>query len=226
MPRADRRSLAWARSRPRRPVPRTGAGHDRHRAQTVRSFHGPWPCRLLRIEIRIDIDEDGAVATLRKSLADIPAFDLAFVVAGVATEAGIPAGQIPREIAAAVLRTNALSPIRFAEASHRGVSEDDLAVPMTSKLSSVSLDRSGGWGSYRASKAAPNTLACSLAGQHSGVKWGVLLMHPGRSPDGSRRPSRDARCRHQRGGMVAVIEAHRGHRGCAFLDYTGATLSW
>ncbi|MBE7200214.1 MAG: SDR family NAD(P)-dependent oxidoreductase [Parafilimonas terrae] len=180
----------------------------------------------LHIVTGIDIDDDDAVAGLRHSCADAPAFDVVFVVAGVATQAGIPVGQMPREAATAIYQTNALSPIRFAEAFHRHVAVEGLIVLMTSKLGSVSLNRGGGWGSYRASKAALNTLAPSFAGQHSGARWGVLLMHPGwvRTDLGGRRAPLDVETSVR--GMVAVVEAQLGQRGCTFLDHTGAAVPW
>ncbi|MBE7246133.1 MAG: SDR family NAD(P)-dependent oxidoreductase [Actinomycetospora chiangmaiensis] len=180
----------------------------------------------LRIEAGLDIDDDEAVARLGTALSDAPDFDLIFVVAGVATQAGTPAGLMPRDVAGAVFQTNALSPIRFAQAFHARVARDGLIVLMTSKLGSVSLNRGGGWGSYRASKAALNTLARSFAGQHAGAPWGVLLMHPGwvRTDLGGRRATLDVETSAR--GMVAVIEARLGQRGCAFLDYTGATVPW
>ncbi|MCJ2062193.1 SDR family NAD(P)-dependent oxidoreductase [Methylobacterium sp. J-088] len=180
----------------------------------------------LAIATGIDIDDDDAVRGFANACADRPAFDIVFVVAGVATQAGIPAGQIPRDVAAAVFQTNALSPIRFAEAFNKRVAEDGLIVLMTSKLGSVSLNRGGGWGSYRASKAALNTLARSFAGQHSGVRWGVLLMHPGwvRTDLGGRRATLDVDTSAR--GMVAVVEAQLGQRGCTFIDHTGATVPW
>lgn len=180
----------------------------------------------LHIVTGIDIDDDDAVSGLRNTCADQPPFDVVFVVAGVATQAGIPAGQMPRDVATQIYQTNALSPIRFAEAFYRHVAEDGLIILMTSKLGSVSLNRGGGWGSYRASKAALNTLARSFAGQHSGARWGVLLMHPGwvRTDLGGRRATLDVDTSTR--GIVAVVEAQLGRRGCAFLDYAGATVPW
>ncbi|MCJ2090122.1 SDR family NAD(P)-dependent oxidoreductase [Methylobacterium sp. E-005] len=180
----------------------------------------------LQIETGLDIDDDAAVAALAGRLSDAPDFECVFVVAGVATQAGTPAGLIPRAVAGAVFQTNALSPIRFAEAFRKRVTRDGLIVLMTSKLGSVSLNRGGGWGSYRASKAALNTLARSFAGQHSGAEWGLVLMHPGwvRTDLGGRRAALDVETSAR--GMVSVIEARLGQRGCVFLDYTGAPLPW
>ncbi|PXW55903.1 SDR family NAD(P)-dependent oxidoreductase [Methylobacterium sp. B4] len=180
----------------------------------------------LRIEAGIDIDDDGAVADLRARLAQAPDFDLVFVVAGIATQAGTPASLLPREVVGAVFQTNAVSPIRFAEAFHRRVAPGGLIVLMTSKLGSVSLNRGGGWSSYRASKAALNTLARSFASQHKGADWGVVLMHPGwvRTDLGGRRATLDVETSVR--GMVAVLESRLGQRGCVYLDHGGETVPW
>ncbi len=180
----------------------------------------------LRIEAGVDIDDDAAVADLRARLSEVSDFDIVFVVAGVATQAGTPAALLPRDVVGAVFQTNAVSPIRFAQAFHRRVARDGLIVLMTSKLGSVSLNRGGGWSSYRASKAALNTLARSFAGQHKGADWGVVLMHPGwvRTDLGGRRATLDIETSAR--GMVGVLEARLGQRGCVSLDYAGETVPW
>ncbi|MFY9291070.1 MAG: SDR family NAD(P)-dependent oxidoreductase [Methylorubrum rhodinum] len=180
----------------------------------------------LRIEAGVDINDDRAVADLRTRLAEAPDFDLVFVVAGIAMQAGTPASLLSREVVGAVFQTNALSPIRFAEAFHRRVAPGGLIVLMTSKLGSVSLNRGGGWSSYRAIKAALNTLARSFAGQYKGADWGVVLMHPGwvRTDLGGRRATLDVETSAR--GIVAVPESRRGQRGCVYLDHAGETVLW
>jgi NAD(P)-dependent dehydrogenase (short-subunit alcohol dehydrogenase family) len=183
----------------------------------------------LRIITQIDIDDDAAIAALRTGLSGEPAFDLIFVVAGVATQAGTPVGQMSREVAGLVFQTNAISPIRVAESLHKRVAVGGVIAFMTSKLGSVSLNQGGGWSSYRASKAALNTLSRSFAGQHSKANWSVILMHPGwvRTDLGGRRATLDVETSVR--GMVAVLERCldqdvRG--GCVFLDYQGQTVPW
>lgn len=180
----------------------------------------------LQIETGVDIDDDAAVADLRARLCEAPDFDIVFVVAGVATQAGTPASLLSREVVGAVFQTNAVSPVRFAEAFHRRVAPGGLVVLMTSKLGSVALNRGGGWSSYRASKAALNTLARSFVGQHKEADWGVVLMHPGwvRTDLGGRRATLDIETSAR--GMVGVLESRLGQRGCVYLDYTGETVPW
>lgn len=178
-----------------------------------------------RVEAGVDIDDDAAVAGLRARL-DGERFDLLFVVAGVATQAGTPTPQLPREVVGRVYQTNAVSPIRFAEAFHKAVAPDGLVAFMTSRLGSVSLNNGGGWDSYRASKAALNTLARSFWGRHSKAPWGVVLMHPGwvRTDLGGRAAKLDVETSAR--GMVEVLERRLGQRGCVWLDYKGEVVPW
>lgn len=192
----------------RRPTPDLSSGSD------------------LLVESGIDIDDDDAVARLHARLAGEAKYDLVFVVAGVATRAGTPLAQLPREVALAVYQTNAVSPIRFAEAFRDRVADGGLIALMTSKLGSVSLNQGGGWSSYRASKAALNTLARSFYGQYARATWGLVLMHPGwvRTDLGGQRATLDVDTSVR--GMVQVLEARLGQRGCVFLDHAGETVPW
>lgn len=87
-----------------------------------------------------DIDDDGAVAALHDRLAN-QRYDLIFVVAGVATQAHDPAHEVPRDVAAQVYLTNAISPIRFAERFRDRLAGHGLIAFMSSVLGSVSSTR-------------------------------------------------------------------------------------
>lgn len=180
----------------------------------------------LSIEPGIDIDDDTAVADLRTRLDPLPPFDLLFVVAGTAAQAGTPVAHLPRDQTLALYQTNAVSPIRCAEALHRRIAPGGLIAFMTSRLGSVSLNQGGGWEAYRAAKAALNTLARSFQGRHSHAPWGVVLMHPGwvRTDLGGRRATLDVATSAR--GMVEVIEGRLGRRGCVFVDYKGEVVAW
>ncbi|SFJ06776.1 short chain dehydrogenase [Methylobacterium brachiatum] len=90
-----------------------------------------------------DIDDDAGVAALHDRLAD-QRFDLIFVVAGVATQAHDPLHAVPREVAAQAYLTNAISPMRFAEAFLNRLAPGGSLALMSSILGSVSLNASGG----------------------------------------------------------------------------------
>jgi NAD(P)-dependent dehydrogenase (short-subunit alcohol dehydrogenase family) len=173
----------------------------------------------------VDIDDDAAVAALHGRLSG-QRFDLIFVVAGVATQAHAPLHEVPREVAAQVYLTNAVSPIRFAETFlDRLVPHGTIAL-MTSILGSVALNEDGGWEAYRASKAALNTYARSFEFRHRDRGLGVVLMHPGWVRTDMGGADADLDVETSVAGMSDVIEARLGQPGCVYLDHTGATLPW
>ncbi|GEO98784.1 SDR family oxidoreductase [Methylobacterium haplocladii] len=172
-----------------------------------------------------DIDDDGAVAALHDRLKTRK-YDLVFVVAGVATQAHDPLHEVPRDVAAQVYLTNAVSPIRFAELFADTVAPGGTIAFMSSILGSVGLNESGGWDNYRASKAALNTNARSFEVRHRERPFGILLVHPGwvRTDMGGAEADIDVATSVT--GMADVIERRLGERGAAYLDYTGKTLAW
>ncbi|GJD98521.1 SDR family oxidoreductase [Methylobacterium isbiliense] len=177
-----------------------------------------------RIE-RVDIDDDAAVARLAETLAG-RRFDVVFIVAGVATEAHVPVPQGSRASALKVFETNAISPIRAAEALVPRVAPGGLVVLMSSILGSVGANESGGWESYRASKAGLNTLARSFEVRHRDAPFGVVLLHPGWVRTDMGGPEADIDVATSAAGMAEVLERRLGQKGCVYLDYRGETLPW
>ena len=148
------------------------------------------------------------------------------MVAGVATHAHEPLHAVAREVAAQVYLTNAVSPIRFAETFAESVAPGGTIAFMSSILGSVALNESGGWETYRASKAALNTFARSFEIRHRDAGFGVLLLHPGwvRTDMGGAEADIDVAT--SVAGMADVIEGQLGRKGIAYRDYRGETLAW
>ena len=178
----------------------------------------------LRVET-VDIDDDAAVARLHDRLGG-QAYDLIFVVAGVATQAHEPAHAVPRDVAAQVYLTNAISPIRVAEAFRDRLARGGSIALMSSILGSVGLNATGGWEIYRASKAALNTLARSFESRHRESGISVLLVHPGWVRTDMGGAEADLEVATSVAGMAEVIEARLGQPGCTYVDYRGETLAW
>lgn len=178
----------------------------------------------LRVETA-DIDDDASVAALHSRLAS-ERFDLIFVVAGVATQAHDPLHAVPRAVAAQVYLTNAISPIRFAETFLDRLAPGGSLALMSSILGSVSLNEAGGWETYRASKAALNTLARSFEIRHRAEGVSVLVLHPGwvRTEMGGEGADIDVATSVT--GLFDVIAARLGEPGAQYLDYRGKTLPW
>ncbi|GLS42425.1 SDR family oxidoreductase [Methylobacterium brachythecii] len=172
-----------------------------------------------------DIDDDDAVCALRERL-DAQSFDLVFVVAGVATAIADPVHEVPREVAAQVYLTNAVSPVRFAETFVDRVATGGTIAFMSSILGSVALNESGGSETYRASKAALNTYARSFEARHRGRPFGVLLIHPGWVRTDMGGADADIDIATSVAGMAEVIEGQIGKTGIAYLDYEGQPLAW
>ena len=172
-----------------------------------------------------DIDDDASICALHERLAG-QSFDLVFVVAGILSHRDDPLHDVPREAAAQVYLTNAVSPIRFAEAFSDLVAPGGTIAFMSSILGSVALNDSGGTEIYRASKAALNSYARSFAARHAGDGFGVLVLHPGwvRTEMGGEDADIDVAT--SAAGMAEVIEARLGEKDTAFFDYSGKTLPW
>lgn len=172
-----------------------------------------------------DIDDDQAVSALHGRLAPRK-YDLVFVVAGVATQAHDPLHAVPRAVAAQVYLTNAISPVRFAEVFRDTLAPGGTLAFMSSILGSVALNEAGGWESYRASKAALNTLVRSFAIRHAAETLGVVLMHPGWVRTEMGGAGADIDVATSVTGMADVLEARLGRPGTVYLDYKGETLAW
>ena len=112
--RAHRRGLARPRPRPRRDLPATGLAGDRDAALRLA---GPRRS-VLRCPPGWRPPTSTTMPPWRPCTGRLAgqSFDLIFVVAGVATQAHDPLHEVPRDVAAQVYLTNAVSPVRFAEA--------------------------------------------------------------------------------------------------------------
>lgn len=173
----------------------------------------------------VDIDDDAAVAALHDRLGS-QKYDLIFVVAGVATQAHDPLHTVPRAVAAQVYLTNAISPIRFAEAFRDRLAPGGSIALMSSILGSVGLNEAGGWENYRASKAALNTLARSFEIRHRAENLSVLILHPGWVRTEMGGAEADIEVAESVTGIADVIEARLGQPGAQYRDYRGETLAW
>jgi NAD(P)-dependent dehydrogenase (short-subunit alcohol dehydrogenase family) len=114
---------------------------------------------MLRVE-HVDINDDEGVARLRQRLDEL-SFDLVFVNAGIAPDDDDPI-RIGREVAAHVLLTNALAPIRFAGAFLDRVKDGPGIIAfMSSGLGSVS-DKTDDYGPLSA-PARRRSIRCRAA---------------------------------------------------------------
>ena len=170
----------------------------------------------------VDIDQPETVTALHEKTAG-KSFDVIFIVAGVATTWG-PIHETDPEDALQVYRTNAVSPVLFAETFTDRLSDGGQMVFMTSRMGSIAENEQGGVDAYRASKSALNMLAKGYSLRHKGLT--VTLMHPGwvKTDMGGADAAIDVAT--SIGGIFEQIGKRHGAGDLAFIDYTGRAIPW
>ena len=121
--------------------------------------------------------------------------------------------------------TNAVAPVRAAEALLDRVAPDGTIAFMSSRMGSVALTTADNKAMYRASKAALNSLTRAFSSRHGGAHP-VLTLHPGWVATDMGGPGADLDVAASVRGLADVLEARRGTPGSVFLDHAGAELAW
>jgi NAD(P)-dependent dehydrogenase (short-subunit alcohol dehydrogenase family) len=175
---------------------------------------------------RVDINDDNAVAGLRRRL-DGRMFDLVFVNAGIAPAEGQDALGADRDAIAQVFETNAISPVRLARRFLDRVRDGTGIVAfMSSELGSVANNTHGYNEIYSASKAALNSLIRSFTARLGGRRVTVLAMAPGWVRTDMGGPGAPLGVEESVRGIVDLIEARAGTGQHGFVDYRGNEVAW
>ena len=125
-----------------------------------------------------------------------------------------------------VMMTNAFAPLIVADALFDRVAPNGLVGFMSSITGSVSLNTSGRWEAYRASKAALNSLIRSFAARRSGAGRTILAIHPGYVRTDMGGPNATIGLEESVPGVVDLIEREAGVGGHRFLDWRGEVVAW
>ena len=162
-------------------------------------------------------------ATSMRSLTTIGMWRSGPSAAPVASTWG-PIHETDPEDAVRVYRTNAVSPVLFAETFTDRLSDGGQMVFMTSRMGSIAENEQGGVDAYRASKSALNMLAKGYSLRHKGLT--VTLMHPGwvKTDMGGADAAIDVAT--SIGGIFEQIGKRHGAGDLAFIDYTGRAIPW
>ena len=127
-----------------------------------------------------------------------------------------------------MFQTNSIGPIMILQALLENVIAGGTKVVMSisSKAGSISSYEKCGRFSYRASKAALNSLMrnASLELEEMGIK--ILIMSPGwvKTDMGGQNALLDIQ--ESIGGMIDVLENKKSYKTGSFLDYQGNSLPW
>jgi len=153
-------------------------------------------------------------------------FDLLFLNPGVMAGLGAALTDVPDSDIQNIFLTNAISPIRVADALTHLVAPGGTIAFMSSDKGSVGTNNDGRAELYRASKAALNSLIRSFRARHDKDDLTVLALHPGMVRTSMGRPDAPLDIDTSVRGLTNVIEARWGSRGQAFVDYRNEVIPW
>ncbi|KPC63904.1 SDR family oxidoreductase [Streptomyces chattanoogensis] len=172
----------------------------------------------------LDMTEPEEIAALRERLAE-RTLDLLFVNAAI-TRGNIPVGEVPTEMFAEVMVTNALSPMRVVESFRSLVAPTGTIGVMSSRQGSLGLNTNGGHDVYRASKSALNQLMRSYAARYADATHTLLLICPGHVRTELGGPDAPLTIGQSVPGVVDTIDRHGGEPGLKFLNYQDQPVPW
>lgn len=196
---------------------------ERGRSEALHSLTGEAGGRL-RVE-RVDVADDASITALVGTLKEVR-LDLLFVNAGVGSPTDLL--EVGSDADVRVMHANAVGPARLARLFLPQVTpETGVIAFMSSTMGSIADDTSGGWDTYRASKAAQNAYARALAIRHAqplGVT--VLSFNPGWVKTDLGGPDATLVAEDSIPKLVDLVEARAGSGQHVFLDYRGGEVPW
>ena len=157
---------------------------------------------------------------------DEQTFDLLFLNPGIMAGRGAALAEVPDADIENLFLTNAIAPIRVADALFGRVAPGGTIAFMSSILGSIGTNDDGRAELYRASKAALNSLIRSFRARHAADDITVLALHPGVVRTGMGGPAAPLDIETSVRGLADVIAARWGSGGQAFVDYRNQIIPW
>ncbi|MDT8911905.1 SDR family NAD(P)-dependent oxidoreductase [Amycolatopsis sp. PS_44_ISF1] len=178
-----------------------------------------------RLEVEtLEMTDPAQLAALRERLSG-RRYELLFVNAAI-NRGNQPIGEVPTEVFAEVMVTNALSPLRTLEALRDLVTPGGTVAIMSSEQGSVSRNTEDGYELYKASKAALNQLMRSYATRNAEDGRTKLLIDPGHNRTELGGPDAPLTPEESIPAVVDVLEQQAGAGGLQFLDRHGEPVPW
>ena len=172
----------------------------------------------------IDTTDWTAIDALRDRLVARP-LDLLFVNAAISGPSTMPMGEVDADAFAEMMRVNVLAPLRIADRFADVVKPEGMVAVMSSSLGSVTLNDSGGWETYRTSKAALNMGLRSIAARRrDGRTW--LAVDPGWVQTDMGGPEATLTIEQSIPSLTDMLEKRRRAGGVAFVNYANEEHRW
>ena len=173
----------------------------------------------------LEITDPASLAALRQRL-DGRRIDLLYVNAGVSNGQADRIDQTSADQFTEILITTPLRPMRAVEAFESLVPPGGTIAVMSSGLGSVANNTAGGWETYRASKAALNTLMRSFAANHPNDSRSFLITAPGWVRTDMGGPNATLSIEESIPRLTDTVLSQTGKPGLRYLDYRGQTVPW
>ena len=178
----------------------------------------------VRVESDIDVADDDAIATLKKSLAGQP-IDVLINNAGIYRQSAL--GELNVEGIREQFEVNAIAPLTFTQAMLPNLASPGKVAIMTSRMGSIEDNTSGGTYGYRMSKAAVSMAGKSLSHDLKPKGIAVAILHPGLVSTGMTNfnpngisPEESVK------GLLAVIDGLTIENSGTFWHSNGQVLPW
>lgn len=176
---------------------------------------------------KLDATDWPGITALAGSLRG-EAIDLLLANAGIAGREAGDLGAIDPAVWTQTFVTNALAPVKLAEAfaDHVAASGRKLMVAISSRLGSIALNDAGGRYAYNASKTALNMGWKSLSVDLKGRGITCVVLHPGwvsTDMGGAQAPVTPPQ---SVAGMTTVVAGLQAADNGRFINYDGTPIPW
>jgi NAD(P)-dependent dehydrogenase (short-subunit alcohol dehydrogenase family) len=174
-----------------------------------------------------DAADAGAAAALKDRIGSEP-LDLMFANAGAMGTRRQSFGDVDTEAVEALVRVNALAPLKLAETLADNVASSDRKVMafQTSLMGSIADNGSGGAYAYRLSKVALNMVGRSVANDLRSRGVICVLLHPGWVRTRMGGPSGKIGVEACVEGQQRILDALTPEQSGRFFNYDGRELPW
>jgi NAD(P)-dependent dehydrogenase (short-subunit alcohol dehydrogenase family) len=170
-----------------------------------------------------DLDQEGAADQIKQALQGAELY-LALFNAGIYGPSHQDPQRASREEIAQLFLSNAIAPVRLAQALRAHMQPGGTFAFMSSQMASVELARAAQMSLYGASKAALNSLLRSWS--QISPELCLLALHPGWVRTAMGGDGAPLSIEESVAGLLRVLDAQSGQPGCRFIDHLGETLPW